>query len=308
MPVVPQPCAPGGGEPGGGGCCAPSIATSTWCTRDQGVVLVVVTAPCGSCDGGVSVPEVAGWIDPATGELTPGPPPEGAPCQGGTPGQECATVETIPRCDATPDGCVPFLRRLVLDCDGQVTATVDTAPDGVTPYVPVGEIIDCDNCPCEAGEKTLPLCDWLPSGSAVQFLRHIEYDCVTGAVTDQQDTELDGVTPYAPVGEVGECDRPCRPPSMCPRLEGLSGPDVWEMPPGTESVSLSIVCGPVVITDCVGQETRVNERGVTFAWSAPGADCHPGELCEPFSVALPDPASAVYINYLTTCDGDGDES
>ncbi|MTE20283.1 hypothetical protein F0L17_14430 [Streptomyces sp. TRM43335] len=228
---------------------------------------------------------------------------EPLPCApgGGTPTDPpCGAATVLPLCDQTPDGCVPFLRHLAHDCDGQVTAVTDTEPDGVTPYTPVGVVGDCDDCPCEDGTRVVPLCDYQPDGTSTPFLRHLTYDSTSGQVTEERDTETDGVTPYTPVGEVGECGQ-CRPTPMCPQLVGLSGPETWDMPEGTESLSITVACGPVTVTDCAGNSTVVNECNTAFRWSAPPGDCAPGRLCGPFTVDVPDGA-AVYINFLSPCD------
>lgn len=230
----------------------------------------------------------------------------GDPGPGPDPGPGCGAAVLLPLCDITPDDCVPFLRHLAHDCDGIVTGQYDTLPDGVTPYTPVGEVGDCDDCPCEDGEKVVPLCDYLPDGTSVPFLRHITYDPDTGQVTEQVDTELDGSTPYTPTGEVGECGE-CRPTPMCPQLLGLTGPETWVMPEGTESLAITVACGPVVITDCAGNATQVNECGSAFSWSAPATGaCEPAALCTPFTVDVPEGA-AVYINFMSPCHL-GDES
>lgn len=308
MPVEPLPCEPGPG-PGPGPdpvepCCAPSITSAPLCLPDGTPILLVLSAPCGECDGDTAIPAVTGWLDPAGGEFTPGPAPEGAgPCAD----ESCpTTADILPRCDATPDGeCVPMLRHLLRDCTGAVLEVVDTAPDGVTPYTPTGEVINCDDCPCGDCTKAVPLCDIAPDGSETAFLRHLTYDCESGAVIEEHDTTTDGHTPYTPTGEIGECGQ-CRPTPMCPSLVGLSGPEVWEMPERTESISLSVVCGPVTVTDCTGAPTVINECGASFNWSAPATSCAPGELCGPFTIELPEGA-AVYINLLSPCDL-GDES
>jgi len=134
----------------------------------------------------------------------------------------------------------------------------------------------------------------------VQFLRHLVVDCTTGVVQEQTDTLLDGTTPYTPVGEVGECGQ-CRPTPMCAQLLGLSGPETWSMPEGTESLALTVACGPVTVTDCQGMATTINECGASFSWSAPSTECAAGRLCTPLTVDVPEGA-AVYLNLLTPCD------
>ncbi|MGW4731831.1 hypothetical protein ACWEQC_22155 [Streptomyces shenzhenensis] len=161
-----------------------------------------------------------------------------------------------------------------------------------------------DDC---ATVNLLRLCDQTPGGDCVPFLRHLVHDC-GGGVAASTDTTLDGTTPYTPTGIVGDCTDcdECRPVQLCPQLLGISGPDSWTMPDGTESLAVTVACGPVTITDCAGSTTVVNECGTSFQWSAPPGDCQPGSLCTPFTVDLPEGA-AVYINFLSPCD-QGDES
>jgi hypothetical protein len=71
--------------------------------------------------------------------------------------EPCASsVQTTRLCDLNPDVepddqgrrcAVPFLRHMVYDCAGDLTATRDTTMDGVTPYTPV-QVVDCQ---CGAG-------------------------------------------------------------------------------------------------------------------------------------------------------------
>ncbi|WP_309317394.1 hypothetical protein [Streptomyces salinarius] len=300
MPVEPVPCVPGGGGEPPPSCCAPSIASTPLCLDDGTTILLVLRSAC-ACDGAAPAPpEVVGWIDPATGTFTEGQAPAGAgPCGA----DDCASVSLLRLCDQTPDGdCVPFLRHLVHDCEGTVTTSTDTALDGTTPYTPTGTAGDCDDCPCGPCTKVLPLCDYLGPGPTpvVPFLRHLVYDCTSGAVLEQTDTLTDGSTPYTPVGEIANCGE-CRPTPMCAQLLGLSGPELWSMPEGTESLAVTVACGPVTLTDCAGNTTTVNECGATFSWAAPPGDCQPGQLCTPFTVDVPE-GSAVYLNLLAPCD------
>ncbi|MET7809754.1 hypothetical protein ABZT26_02705 [Streptomyces sp. NPDC005395] len=298
MPVEPLPCAPGsGGEPGPS-CCAPSIASTPLCLDDGSTILLVLRSAC-ACDGAEpAAPEVVGWLDPATGQFTEGQAPDGAgPCR-----DECASVSLLRLCDETEDGCTPFLRHLVHDCTGTVTTSTDTTLDGTTPYTPAGTVIDCDDCPCGPQTKVVPLCDYAGPGPTpvTPFLRHLVYDCTTGDVLEQHDTLTDGATPYTATGEVADCGD-CRPTPMCPQLLGLSGPELWQLPEGVESLAITVACGPVTITDCAGNATTVNECGAGFSWAAPTGDCAPGSLCTPFSVDVPE-GSAVYLNLLAPCD------
>lgn len=299
-PFQPLPCDDGGGQSpgGGGGCCSPSIASGRVCLPDGTPVLLVLRSGCADCGGAAADPEAAGWIDPATGAFTAGLPPGAGPCE-----QECGTVTVLRLCDVGDDSggaCVPFLRFLSVTCGGEVAATVDRAADGVTPYQVSGSVIECDDCPCTDGAKSFGLCDYQPDGTSVPFVRHVTYDCMTGLVVAQEDTDASGA-PYYPSGEIGECGQ-CRPAPMCPRLLGLSGPESWEMPEGTESVSVTVACGPVTIIDCAGNPTRINECGTTFSWSAPPTGgCEAATLCSPFVVDIPADGAA-YISFLAPCD------
>lgn len=238
MPVEPLPCDSGGGGTPGSSCCAPSITSVALCQEDGTPLLLVLRSDC-ACDGAQpGAPEVAGWIDPATGAFTAGPAPAGAgPC----PSSDCASVTVLRLCDQTPDDCTPFLRHLVHTCDGEVTASADTAVDGLTPYVPTGVPVDCESCTA------------------------------------------------------------CEPVAMCPTLLGLSGPETWTMPEGTESLAVTVVCGPVTVTDCAGNSTVINECGTSFSWAAPASTgCAPPGLCTPFTVGVPEGA-AVYLSFLAPC-------
>jgi hypothetical protein len=98
----------------------------------------------------------------------------------------------------------------------------------------------------------------------------------------------------------------CEPVPMCPQLLGVTGPETWTIPDGTESVSVTVACGPVTITDCAGNATVINECGTAFSWAAPGTPCAPGVLCGAFSVDVPEGAAA-YVQWSIPCPP-GDES
>lgn len=156
MPVEPLPCEPSGSGPGPepegpDSCCAPSITTAQACLEDGTPIGLVLRAACVCGDTPEAEPEVAGWLDLATGAFTPGAVPPGAgPC---STGSDCASVSSLHLCDYTPNGdCARFVRWLVRDCDGQVTASTDTGLDGTTPYTPVGEVGECREC------RPTPMC------------------------------------------------------------------------------------------------------------------------------------------------------
>lgn len=241
-------------------------------------------------------------------------PVEPVPCApggGGDGGPSCCapSIASTPLCleDGTP---ILLVLRSACACDGaaptppEVVGWIDPATGTFTAGQAPAGAGPCGGC---ASVSLLRLCDQTPDGDCLPFLRHLVHDC-DGTVTSSTDTALDGTTPYAPAGTVGDCAdcTTCEPVRLCPQLLGISGPDSWSMPEGTESVAVTVACGPVTITDCAGNATVVNECGVSLNWSAPGSDCGPGSLCTPFAVDLPEGA-AVYINFLSPCD-QGDES
>lgn len=304
MPVQPEPgCgAVEFGDINAIGCCAPSVTSSTLCTP-TGPIAVVVATPCGDCEADAGSPAVVGWVDLASGVFTPGAPPSDAePCTSVPPEIDCATVSTVTLCDLPGGGeCTRFLRHLVLDCDGSVTVAADTTLAG-TPYTPVGEVVDCSECPADQ-TRLLELCDQQGDGTAVTFLRWLTVNS-DGEVTGQRDTELDGVTEYPPTGVVGACDQtaePCVPVPMCARLTSITGPGDWLAPDGIESVSLHVTAGPVTVIDCAGEETALPDGCGTLSWSAPGTSCVPGTLCGPFVVIVP-AESTVLVNWLEPCE------
>lgn len=274
------------------------------CMPDGTPLVLIVRTPCAECGAAGDDPEVLGWIDPVTGQLTRGPAPEGSrPCPAA---DGCGSVELLRLCDLADEQRVPFVRHLVYDSDGRVTARVDTAVDGVTPYTPVGEVTDCPDGEgaCQDATTVVPLCD--DTGAAlVSLLRWVTTNCVTGEVLTR-DTGVDGVTPYTPVGVVGSCERPCQPPETCPGLVGLAGPETWSVPPGTESVQVSVVCPPVTVFPCDGGTggVQINECGTNLSWTATGTDCAPGQLCEEFGVDVPE-GSAAYVSWLSPGCGEG---
>ncbi|MFE6549663.1 hypothetical protein ACFVHS_14890 [Streptomyces sp. NPDC057746] len=137
--------------------------------------------------------------------------------------------------------------------------------------------------------------------------------CVCGGAPDADPAVVGWLDPATglftagplPAG-AGPCPNPgdCDPVPMCPQLLGLTGPETWTVPAATESVSVTVACGPVTVTDCAGNATVINECGTAFSWSAPGSPCAPGVLCGSLAVDVPDGAAA-YIQWSAPC---GDES
>ncbi|WP_199570531.1 hypothetical protein [Streptomyces murinus] len=103
------------------------------------------------------------------------------------------------------------------ECDGTVSVSWLDA-QGVATDAPTGDLVPCGTgCGKSGGGgldvEVIQLCDVSDdeSGTATstRFLRHFVYD-TGGAVAFVADTGLDGLTPYAPVGEVGTCGAaPC---------------------------------------------------------------------------------------------------
>jgi hypothetical protein len=122
----------------------------------------------------------------------------------------CPESETVMLCDATG----PFLRRYSFLAG---TATYeDVALDGNTPHVVIGTPGACagdgtgGGTPCGT-TALLPLCDTALDGTVTRFVRRLTFDCA-GAIIDSDDT-LDGSTPYAITGTIGQCAaeaEPCR--------------------------------------------------------------------------------------------------
>lgn len=153
--------------------------------------------------------------------------------------------------------------------------------------------------------STLLLCDRVDGGDPVTFMRHVAHAC-DGEAVGQWDTLLDGVGPYTPAGEVGACRQDggaaaCDPVPVCPGLVGLSGPEEWAVPPGTDSVQVTVVCPPVTVVPCGGATSgvEIGECGVSLGWGAAPGGCRPGALCGDFRVIVPEGAAA-YVSWTST--------
>lgn len=197
MPVEPIPCLPDGGTGTPGACnCSPSIAASPLCRPDGSVVLVVVRSPCVTCGTAAQEPAAVGWIDPATGVFTPGPPPADAlPCESTVP--PCVDTICRQRCDDTTGDGVADTTYSELWCvavDGTVTLLLTYQEDPATPYVPVSPVECTYGCP---ERETVMLCD-----DTGPFLRR--YTFLAGSASFE-DVDLDGQTPHIVNGDVGAC-------------------------------------------------------------------------------------------------------
>lgn len=116
------------------------------------------------------------------------------------PGECPMSINDVVLCDRQTDGStVSFLRKYVQTWDENIGATIRVLRDftittPVSSYTVTGTVVNCNQAVNSA--EAVTLCD---SGATNhQFLRHYQH---TGAViTGVLDTELDGTTPYTPVG------------------------------------------------------------------------------------------------------------
>lgn len=122
---------------------------------------------------------------------------------------ECRTqISDVVLCDQQADGStVSFLRKYVqvwsAATGGQVLHLRDfTMGSPTSTYTVTGTVVNCAQTVNTA--EALVLCDG--GNTNHQFLRHYQH---TGSeITGTEDTELDGTTPYVPVGPVVACDGP----------------------------------------------------------------------------------------------------
>lgn len=140
-----------------------------------------------------------GWVNALTGVFTPGVPPAGTRAPGD------AEPDLAVLCDVAPDGnLTPFVRQYERNRAGDITGHADHTLTGA-PYTPTGTVSVCDRVAANV-RNPIVLCDTLPDGTLVRFLRDYIRD-ENGVISGVSDTLLDGVTPYAPVGTVAECDQ-----------------------------------------------------------------------------------------------------
>jgi len=217
MPVEPLPCGPDGGTGTPGACsCAPSITSMPLCRADGTTVLIVVRSPCGDCGAPAADPVQVGWIDPATGAYTPGPPPADAgPCD--TPG--CVETVCRQRCDDTTGDGQPDTTYSELWClaaDGSATLLLTYQDDPATPYTPISPVECTYGCP---ESETVMLCD-----ANGPFLRR--YTFLAGTAS-YEDVALDGQTPHVVIGTPGVCPAApdCTSPTTPTATVGLCLPD-----------------------------------------------------------------------------------
>ncbi|WP_433379413.1 hypothetical protein [Streptosporangium sp. CA-115845] len=170
-------------------------------------------------------------------------------CQGAAEGRD---VELTPMCvvDNNSGGVIQrILAEVTYD-----TATGDRLGVNYVDPITWGPVAlpggtHLDVCPEEQPDPTpdievIQLCDLVDGQDPVPFLRHLAY--LPGATAPVvTDTELDVVTPYAPVGEVGVCP----PPSQeCQTVSTVELCDV--LPDGTRTRFLRHIT-----RDCQGEVT-----------------------------------------------------
>ncbi|MFD9903919.1 hypothetical protein [Streptomyces sp. NPDC059063] len=120
----------------------------------------------------------------------------------GACGGSAGSVAEFVLCDVNAGVATPFIRKLIQDADGAVTATVNLTLAGA-PYTPTGTVGVCSPTGGR-DEEILVLCD-SASPTPNRFLRRYNYDAATGALIGIVNTTLDGSTAFAPVGAVGVC-------------------------------------------------------------------------------------------------------
>lgn len=292
MPVEPLPCIAEGTSPGPGpvpgeSCCAPSITTAEACLEDGTPIVLVLRSAC-ACDGDpATAPEVAGWLDPATGTWSGGRPPAGTVACGGS--RRITTNGLF--CDVLDDGTVAGL--VLIEYQYAADGSIDTVRlvDAVTgeTYTPQGELTTCPSSGEQAERSLVQLCDQ-SDGETVPFVRDYARD-ETGAIVDYQDYTLDGV-PYEATGEVSDCSTATAGPvaEPCTLCETLTLWDLWpdESPgesPGDESGFLGHAPAAIpflreVCRDCDGQIVSTADTTLDGVPYTPGGDvtaCAPSQ-------------------------------
>lgn len=144
--------------------------------------------------------------------------------------QDRYEVEVVPLCVLDADGEV--VRQVLVEhvydtATGERTETRNVDPvTGEPVELAEGETIgQCADPLPEFDVAPIVLCDTVDGGEGeqtVEFLRFFRVDNSTGEVSGHTDTELDGITPYEPVGDVGQCQSGgecCEPPEPVPSLD-----------------------------------------------------------------------------------------
>ncbi|WP_163269019.1 hypothetical protein [Chelativorans alearense] len=189
---------------------------------------------------------------------------------------ECAPTPTTQLLyDIRADGTVvPFLRHMVVDCEGNVIETHDTGLDGQDYIVdPNGEVVAQPPAeePCAATVHAREMCDLRPDVEpneegqrcAVRFFRNYVYDC-EGNFVRHYDTDAEG-QPYQPVAGA-DC-----PNGLTPSLVELEWPqtNVIADPAGQEGHDYIYT----VTNPRTGEEAQIKLNTVTAASTTPGGEC-----------------------------------
>lgn len=142
-----------------------------------------------------------------------------------------------------------------------------------------------------ADQELLPLCDIVEDGTVVPFLRRFSTS-PSGAVT-ATDTDLDGVTAYAPAGTVAMCNTPAGPVEA----HGVQNTD-WDLAAhtGTQSVTLVVYTGTVIVT--TGEGALTVPAGAGLTWGVDGDDSD-GQLTGTLTVAGVVPAASWQVLWTT---------
>lgn len=138
------------------------------------------------------------------------------------------------------------------------------------------------------------LCDDDGAGNVTAFVRRF-ITSPTGSVSTT-DTELDGVTPYAPAGTVGLCTAPV-PDPVDIETHGAQDTD-WTLAahPGAQSVTLVVYQGTVTVTTPEGSLTV--PAGTTLTWGVDGeAD---GQLSGTLAIDGTAPAASWHVIWTET--------
>lgn len=177
----------------------------------------------------------------------------------GSIGAAGTDVEWEILCDDNGGVVTRFMRRLQ-DNAGTVSV-VDTTLDGVTTYAPTGVV---SACPVEVTDtEALVLCDD-NAGVITTFLRLYEIEG-DGTVT-ATDTQLDGVTAYAPTGTVGICSAAATAnPQLDSTIARQTGAGTVTIPAGARSVTVTVVSGAPTVAIGGGAAVTLPAGG-SFSW------------------------------------------
>lgn len=144
-----------------------------------------------------------------------------------------------------------------------------------------------------ADQELLPLCDLEEDGAVTPFLRRFSTS-PSGEVT-ATDTELDGVTEYAPAGTVVMCNAPVEPADV--ETHGVQDAD-WDLAvnPGTQSVTVLVYTGAVTVT--TGEGPLTVPAGAALTWGVDGDETD-GQLTGTLTVTGTPPGASWQVLWTT---------